>query len=286
MKEVTVIELSEQTGLTRSKIYYLIKTGKLSISEGKINSDDAIKVITELSIKKNKMSNDIKFRHILNMLNLQNDLLQKQLDLALEREKIYLAELSSFRKILIEKIDQISTINRNNTQKEQTTIRNEPQEVTHSPPSEDAISAENQLKQLDPSSLLEKEIHFDVGTTSFQEISDMPLSVASQLNDNISTTAENEHIYEADELSQKLLTQSLDFTEQEPHQSEDEKTNQRRRHPSANCTVVSTSKKANLINVRSRTINNPITNLLEPKNVTEQLNQDTYPSDENTLRTK
>ncbi len=133
MKEVTVIELSEQTGLTRSKIYYLIKTGKLSISEGKINSDDAIKVITELSIKKNKMSNDIKFRHILNMLNLQNDLLQKQLDLALEREKIYLAELSSFRKILIEKIDQISTINRNNTQKEQTTIRNEPQEVTHSP---------------------------------------------------------------------------------------------------------------------------------------------------------
>ncbi|HAV58361.1 MAG TPA: hypothetical protein DCX45_13350, partial [Acinetobacter junii] len=91
MKEVTVIELSEHTGLSRSKIYYLIKKGKIIISNGKINFEDAIRVITELTLKKKESTNEENFRHIFNMLYLQNITLQKQLDLAYEREKVYLA---------------------------------------------------------------------------------------------------------------------------------------------------------------------------------------------------
>lgn len=100
MNEVTVIELSELSGLTRSKIYYLINKGKLIISNGKINLESALQVVTELTIKKTKLNNYENFRHILNMLYLQNITLQKQLELANEREKTYLAELASYRQFL------------------------------------------------------------------------------------------------------------------------------------------------------------------------------------------
>ncbi|MCY6412043.1 hypothetical protein QTA56_07840 [Acinetobacter sp. VNH17] len=101
MKEVTVIELSELTGLSRSKIYYLNKIGKLMILNGKINYEDALQIITSLAIKKTKITNQENFRHILNMLHLQNITLQKQLDLAYEREKTYLSELASYRQSLL-----------------------------------------------------------------------------------------------------------------------------------------------------------------------------------------
>lgn len=100
MNEVTVIELSELTGLTRSKIYYLINKGKLIISNGKINLESALQVVTELTIKKTKITNEENFRHISNMLHLQIITLQKQLELAHEREKSYLAELASYRQFL------------------------------------------------------------------------------------------------------------------------------------------------------------------------------------------
>jgi len=103
MKEVTVIELSEHTGLSRSKIYYLIKKGKIIISNGKINFEDAIRVITELTLKKKESTNEENFRHIFNMLYLQNITLQKQLDLAYEREKVYLAELTNYRQSSLQK---------------------------------------------------------------------------------------------------------------------------------------------------------------------------------------
>lgn len=103
MKEVTVIELSEQTGLTRSKIYYLIRKGNITISNGKINFKDAIQVINTLAIKKTKATNDESFRHILNILHLQNLALQKQLDLAHEREKAFLSELTNYRQSLLQK---------------------------------------------------------------------------------------------------------------------------------------------------------------------------------------
>lgn len=103
MKKVTVIELSELTGLSRSKIYYLKKIGKLMISDGKINYEDALQVITSLATKKTKITNQENFRHILNMIHLQNITLQKQLDLAYEREKTYLSELASYRQSLLQK---------------------------------------------------------------------------------------------------------------------------------------------------------------------------------------
>lgn len=54
----------------------------------KINYKDALQVITSLAIKKPKINHQENFRHILNMLHLQNTTLQKQLDLAYEREKL------------------------------------------------------------------------------------------------------------------------------------------------------------------------------------------------------
>ncbi|WP_353161999.1 hypothetical protein [Acinetobacter guillouiae] len=103
MKKVTVIELSEQTGLTRSQIYYLNKKHNFINLDGKINLEDVLRIITASKIKKIKLTDDKNFRHILNMLNLQNITLQNQLDLAYEREKNYLAELASYRQHLLSK---------------------------------------------------------------------------------------------------------------------------------------------------------------------------------------
>ena len=119
MKEVTVIELSEQTGLTRSKIYYLIKKGKILISNGKINYKEALQVITTFKINKTKVTDDENFRHILNMLYLQNITLQEQLDLAYKREKNYLAELANYRQSLVLKPTLTPFIDENNSQEEQ-----------------------------------------------------------------------------------------------------------------------------------------------------------------------
>ncbi|HJP46949.1 MULTISPECIES: hypothetical protein [Acinetobacter] len=116
MKEMTVIELSKLTGLSRSKIYYLNKIGKLMILNGKINYEDALQVITSLAIKKTKITNQENFRHILNMLHLQNITLQKQLDLAYEREKTYLSELASYRQSLLIKPALPPFIDENNSQ--------------------------------------------------------------------------------------------------------------------------------------------------------------------------
>lgn len=103
MKKVTVIELSEQTGLTRSQIYYLNKKHNFINLDGKINLEDVLRIITTSKINQTKLTDDKNFRHILNMLHLQNIALQKQLDLAHEREKNYLAELASYRQNLAQK---------------------------------------------------------------------------------------------------------------------------------------------------------------------------------------
>ncbi|AUM27083.1 hypothetical protein BVD86_09365 [Acinetobacter pittii] len=115
MKLVTVIELSKQTGLTRSQIYYLNKEHNLINSEGKINLEDALNIITALKIKK-KITNEENFRQILNMLHLQIIALEKQLDLANEREKSYIAELASYRQHLLSKITQNSSTHESDMQ--------------------------------------------------------------------------------------------------------------------------------------------------------------------------
>lgn len=116
MKELTVIELSEQTGLTRSQIYHLNKKHNFINLNKKINYEYALPIITALTIKKAKKENEKKFRPILNMLILQNSALQKQLNLACEREKTYLSELTSYQQSLAQKTTTIPSIDQGNVQ--------------------------------------------------------------------------------------------------------------------------------------------------------------------------
>lgn len=116
MKELTVIELSEQTGLTRSQIYYLNKKHNLINLNEKINYEHAFSIITALIINKAKKANEKNFRQILNMLILQNSALQKQLNLACEREKTYLSELTSCQQSLAQKTTLIPPIDQGNAQ--------------------------------------------------------------------------------------------------------------------------------------------------------------------------
>ena len=116
MKELTVIELSEQTGLTRSQIYHLNKAHNLINLNKKINYEYALPIITALTIKKAKKANEKNFRQILNMLILQNFDLQKQLNLACESEKSYLSELTSCQQSLAQKTTTIPSIDQGNAQ--------------------------------------------------------------------------------------------------------------------------------------------------------------------------
>ena len=116
MKELTVIELSEETGLTRSQIYHLNKKHNFINLNKKINYEDALPIITALTIKKAKKANEKNFRQILNMLILQNSALQKQLNLACEREKNYLSELTSYQQSLAQKTTTIPSIDQGNAQ--------------------------------------------------------------------------------------------------------------------------------------------------------------------------
>ena len=116
MKLVTVIELSKQTGLTRSQIYYLNKEHNFINLEGKIDLEKALNIITTLKIKKTKITNGENFRQILNILHLQIIALQKQLDLANEREKNYIDELASYRQRLLSKITNHESTHENDVQ--------------------------------------------------------------------------------------------------------------------------------------------------------------------------
>ncbi|WP_332606081.1 hypothetical protein [Acinetobacter sp. ESBL14] len=107
MKELTVIQFSKQTGIARSKIYYQIKMNKLKLNKGKINYEDALQLFNSKELEKHNTVHDIDIKHIFNILTLQNLNLQRQLDLAYEREKNYLAELTTYRQHLLLK----STLN-------------------------------------------------------------------------------------------------------------------------------------------------------------------------------
>ena len=116
MKELTVIELSEQSGLTRSQIYHLNKKHNLINLNKKINYKYAFPIIAALTIKKAKKANEKNFRQILNMLILQNTALQKQLNLANEREKTHLSELTSYQQNLTQKPSLTPPIDQGNAQ--------------------------------------------------------------------------------------------------------------------------------------------------------------------------
>ncbi|MBE2173865.1 hypothetical protein IIQ44_18375 [Acinetobacter oleivorans] len=100
MKELTVNQFSKQTGIPRSKIYYQIKINKLKINNGKINFENAHQLFISKALEKNNDTHEINIKQILNILTLQNLNLQRQLDLAYEREKFYLAELAIYRQNL------------------------------------------------------------------------------------------------------------------------------------------------------------------------------------------
>ena len=82
----------------------------------KINYEDALPIITALTIKKAKKANEKNFRQILNMLILQNTALQKQLNLANEREKTHLSELTSYQQNLTQKPSLTPPIDQGNAQ--------------------------------------------------------------------------------------------------------------------------------------------------------------------------
>lgn len=130
MKEVTIIELSELTGVTRSQIYHLVKKDKIMILNGKVNYNNALKVVATLTITKSKRANEKNFRQILNMLVLQNTALQKQLDLASDREKTNISELTSCQPDLPQKSPLIPPIDQSNTW---STFENHKEEKSQAP---------------------------------------------------------------------------------------------------------------------------------------------------------
>ncbi|MCU4492222.1 hypothetical protein KTI63_07005 [Acinetobacter guillouiae] len=103
MEKLTVLQLSKRTGLSRTQIYYLKRHEKINIINGKIDLNEAMPAIVELLDKKSNKDNEITFKQILNLLISQNILLQTQLNLAHEREKAYLTELTCYRQSLAPK---------------------------------------------------------------------------------------------------------------------------------------------------------------------------------------
>ncbi|ENV34585.1 hypothetical protein [Acinetobacter gerneri] len=100
MKQLTVLQLSKQTGLSRTQIYYLASQNKINIINGKIDLNEAMPAIIELLDKKSNKDKEINYKQILNLLISQNILLQTQLNLAHEREKMYLTEFARYQQNL------------------------------------------------------------------------------------------------------------------------------------------------------------------------------------------
>ncbi|MCH7391172.1 hypothetical protein [Acinetobacter dispersus] len=114
MEKLTVLQLSKQTGLSRTQIYYLKSQNKINIINGKIDLNEAMPAIIELLDKKTNKDSEINFKQILNLLISQNILLQTQLHLAHEREKLYLTKLASYQQNLSPKtVSQSPTVEGN-----------------------------------------------------------------------------------------------------------------------------------------------------------------------------
>ena len=172
MKELTVIELSEQTGLTRSQIYHLNKKHNFINLNKKINYEYALPIITALTIKKAKKANEKNFRQILNMLILQNTALQKQLNLANEREKTHLSELTSYQQNLTQKPSLTPSIGQGNAL---SAFKNDIDEKSQNPmQSENEMCAPNESRNGD-----------NTETESVGEPDTQPLSTVSIQNELI-----------------------------------------------------------------------------------------------------
>ncbi|MGQ1380960.1 hypothetical protein ACT43R_04260 [Acinetobacter baumannii] len=107
MEKLTVLQLSKQTGLSRTQIYYLERQNKINIINGKIDLEEAMPAIIELLDKKSNKGSETNFKQILNLLISQNIYLQEQLERAKNHEKNLNDELAYYRKILNEKLSSI-----------------------------------------------------------------------------------------------------------------------------------------------------------------------------------
>ncbi|MFN3288894.1 MAG: hypothetical protein ACK410_00325 [Acinetobacter sp.] len=193
MKELTVIELSEQTGLTRSQIYHLNKKHNFINLNKKINYEYALPIITALTIKKAKNANEKNFRQILNMLILQNTTLQKQLDLTNEREKTYLSELTSCQQSLAQKNTLIPSIDQGDAQ---SALKNNIDEKSQTP-----MQSENDMHTPKESSCSN-----NTGSDSTSENGIRPLPIASIQNEPIlfeSDKSDGEPIRQKNEVIEK-----------------------------------------------------------------------------------
>lgn len=200
MKEVTIIELSELTGVTRSQIYHLVKKDKIMILNGKVNYNNALKVVATLTIKKAKRANEKNFRQILNMLVLQNTALQKQLDLASDREKTHISELTSCRPDLPQKSTLIPPIDQSNAW---STFENDKEEKVHNP-----MLSENQIY-----SSKEPIYGNNMGVKSASEYGIQSLPTASFNNEMIlseSDTSDGEPSRQKNEVIEKKEITQLD----------------------------------------------------------------------------
>ena len=106
MKKITVNQFFKHTGIPRSKVYYQIKKGHIEINEGKIDFENTLQLFNSKVIDNDSGNQELDFRQLINILTLQNLSLQRQLDLAYEREKNHLAELTCYRQHFLQKAIQ------------------------------------------------------------------------------------------------------------------------------------------------------------------------------------
>ncbi|BBT51007.1 hypothetical protein J517_1369 [Acinetobacter baumannii 118362] len=100
MKALSVIELAKLYGLNRQSIYKRINKGDISKnSDGKIDLAEAIRVFGEPSQRKTEnvtlQSQATQKSAELDIMRQQVDMLQKQLELAQEREKFQREQLQA-----------------------------------------------------------------------------------------------------------------------------------------------------------------------------------------------
>ena len=100
MKALSVIELAKLYGMNRQSIYKRISKGDLSKnSDGKIDFSEAIRVFGEPSQRNNQnvtlQSKETQKSAELDIMRQQVDMLQKQLELAQEREQFQREELKA-----------------------------------------------------------------------------------------------------------------------------------------------------------------------------------------------
>lgn len=83
---VTKTEAARLAGVSRATLYAHIKAGKISLTDGKIDTSELLRVYGQLQPEK-AASSDVQPDRLLDVLRGQIEFLQRQLEAAQEREK-------------------------------------------------------------------------------------------------------------------------------------------------------------------------------------------------------